>query len=155
MGALAYKTILLYIRRNRMNTNDLFRHAIGFDRLLNMFEGENIKPNGYPPYNIEILDDNHYVISMAVAGFKQNEIDITLHQGELTVEGQKVTHVNEKRQFVHRGIAERNFKQKFQLSDYVQVKGAKFEDGILHISLLKEVPEALKPQKIKIMNPES
>tara|TARA_R110002167_G_scaffold202049_1_gene405775 strand:- start:4398 stop:4820 length:423 start_codon:yes stop_codon:yes gene_type:complete len=135
-----------------MNTNDLFRQTIGFDRLFNLLEGGATRENGYPPYNIEILDENHYVVSLAIAGFKENEIDITLHQGELMVEGKKEKddQKEQNRKFVHRGIAERNFKQSFQLSDHVKVKGAKFEDGILHVALLKEVPKELQPQKIAI-----
>ncbi|WP_116963459.1 Hsp20 family protein [Fastidiosibacter lacustris] len=133
-----------------MNTLDsLVRNAIGFDRLFALAEAG--KPISYPPYNIEVLGKQDYLISMAIAGFNESEIDITVHQGKLTVTGSKIDD-NKERKFIHRGIAERSFTHTFELADHIEVKGAQFENGILNISLIKEVPEAMQPKKIKINN---
>ncbi|WP_151193534.1 Hsp20 family protein [Cysteiniphilum sp. JM-1] len=131
-----------------MNTLDaLVRNAIGFDRLFAL--AETGKPTSYPPYNIEVLGEHDYLISMAIAGFKESEIDIVVHQGKLTVTGNK-NEDSKERKFIHRGIAERSFTHTFELADHIEVKDAQFENGILNISLLKEIPEAMQPKKIKI-----
>ena len=135
---------------SNFNLNPLFRSTVGFDRLFDMLNSEAPQTNGYPPYNIEIVEDNKYVISMAVAGFKDAEIDITSHEGKLTIKGNKKADDKKDRKFVHRGIAERSFTQTFELADHVEVKSAKLEDGILNIGLVREVPEKLKPKKISI-----
>jgi len=131
-----------------MNTLDtLVRNAIGFDRLFAL--AENTKTTSYPPYNIEVISDNEYLISMAVAGFKENEIDITVHNGKLTVIGNK-SNDNSKRKFLHQGIAERSFTHTFELSDHIEVDGADFKNGMLDINLVRNIPESMKPKKIKI-----
>ena len=135
---------------SNFNLNPLFRSTVGFDRLFDMLNSETSQTNSYPPYNIEVIEENKYVISMAVAGFKESEIDITSHEGKLTVKGNKKPEEKKDRKFVHRGIAERSFTQSFELADHVEVKSAKLEDGILNIGLVREVPEKLKPRKISI-----
>jgi molecular chaperone IbpA len=137
-----------------MNTFDfspLFRSAIGFDRLTNALESAYRSDNnaGYPPYNIELLEENHYRISLAVAGFKEDELDIEIKNGRLTVSGEQKDS-SEDKQYLHHGIANRNFERSYQLADYVQVKDAELKDGLLHIDLVREIPEAMKPRKIAI-----
>ncbi len=129
----------------------LYRSAIGFDRLFNLVE--NNAPNnngGYPPYNIEQQDENHYRITMAVAGFAEEQLDITQQQNTLLVKGNKAAELNTERRFLYQGIADRNFERKFQLADHVNVIGAAMENGLLHIELEREVPEEMKPRKISI-----
>ena len=131
---------MLTIRSKNINTNtldSLFRNAIGFDRLFALAESN--KSNGYPPpYNIEILSKNDYLISMAIAGFKEQEIDITVHRDKLIVSGNKAEDKSQ-RNFIHRGIAERSFTHTFELAErIIEVTDAQFENGILNISLLKE-----------------
>lgn len=135
---------------NNLNLNPLFRSTVGFDRLFDMLNTESSQTNSYPPYNIEIVGENQYLISMAVAGFKEDEIDITSHEGKLTIKGNKNAEERKDRKFLHRGIAERSFTQEFELADHVKVKAAKLEDGILNIGLVREIPEAMKPRKINI-----
>ncbi|MEJ2212824.1 MAG: Hsp20 family protein [Gammaproteobacteria bacterium] len=137
-----------------MNTFDftpLFRSAIGFDRLTNALENAYRSDNnsGYPPYNIELLEENHYRISLAVAGFKEDELDIEIKNGRLTVSGAQKDG-SEDKQYLHHGIANRNFERSYQLADYVRVKDAELKDGLLHIDLVREIPEAMKPRKIAI-----
>jgi molecular chaperone IbpA len=137
-----------------MNTFDftpLFRSAIGFDRLTNALENAYRSDNnsGYPPYNIELLEENHYRISLAVAGFKEDELDIEIKNGRLTVSGAQKDG-SEDKQYLHHGIANRNFERSYQLADYVSVKDAELKDGLLHIDLVREIPEAMKPRKIAI-----
>ncbi len=105
----------------------------------------------YPPYNIEALEENTYRISMAVAGFSEAELDITSLENELLVKGSKAEQ-KEKRRYLHQGIAERNFERKFQLADYVNVVSAEVENGLLHIVLRKDLPEAKKPRQIEVVN---
>lgn len=137
-----------------MNTIDLaplYRSTIGFDRLASLLDNalntEAVSP-GYPPYNIEVLEDNHYSITLAVAGFDESELDIKVENGVLTVRGQKAA--DEKRKYLHQGIAYRKFERKFNLADYVEVKDADLANGLLTISLIKEIPEAMKPRNISI-----
>ena len=137
-----------------MNTFDftpLFRSAIGFDRLTNALENAYRTDNNsvYPPYNIELLEENHYRISLAVAGFKDDELDIEIKNGRLTVSGAQKDG-SEDKQYLHQGIANRNFERSYQLADYVRVKDAELKDGLLHIDLVREIPEAMKPRKIAI-----
>ena len=129
----------------------LYRSAIGFDRIASMLENINHSgnQNGYPPYNIELLDENSYRITMAVAGFQDEELDIESKENMLTVKGKKSEDKTE-RQYLYQGIAERNFERRFQLADYVRVTGAAMENGLLHIELIREIPEAMKPRKIDI-----
>ncbi|MCF7355463.1 Hsp20 family protein [Vibrio sp. CK2-1] len=128
----------------------LYRNAIGFDRLLNLMETNNAKntSGGYPPYNIEKKDDNHYRITMAVAGFSEEHLDITQHENMLIVRGERQP--EEGKNYVYQGIAERDFERKFQLADYVKVLGANMENGLLHVDLEREIPEAMQPRKIAI-----
>ncbi|MGO2404053.1 Hsp20 family protein [Vibrio litoralis] len=128
----------------------LYRNAIGFDRLLNLMETNNAKntSGGYPPYNIEKKDDNHYRITMAVAGFSEEHLDITQHENMLIVRGERQP--EEGKNYVYQGIAERDFERKFQLADYVKVLGANMENGLLHVDLECEIPETMQPRKIAI-----
>ncbi len=135
-----------------VDLSPLYRTAIGFDRLAGMLENANrLESAGYPPYNIEVIGEDRYQITMAVAGFSDDELSIESKQNELTVSGQKAEDAErEERKFLHRGIANRNFERKFQLADHVFVKGARMEHGLLHIELYRELPEALKPRSISI-----
>ncbi|MFQ2200022.1 Hsp20 family protein [Aeromonas hydrophila] len=127
----------------------LYRSAIGFDRLANLIESAASNGNaGYPPYNIEQLGDSDYRISMAVAGFTQEELELNFQENLLTVKGNK--QADSERNYLYQGIAERGFERRFQLADYVRVKGADLKNGLLHIDLVREVPEAMKPRKIEI-----
>ncbi len=133
-----------------VDLSPLYRTAIGFDRLAGMLENANrLESAGYPPYNIEVTGEDEYQITMAVAGFTDDELSIESKQTELTVSGEKVGPEDD-RQFLHRGIATRSFERKFQLADHVFVKGARLEHGLLHIELYRELPEALKPRSISI-----
>jgi len=129
----------------------LFRSAIGFDRLADALESAHRTDNsgGYPPYNIELVGEDEYRITMAVAGFNQSELDIEVKQNILRVNGAK-KETAENRHFLHRGIANRSFERSFQLADHVRVDGAEIVDGLLHIQLLREIPEAMKPRRIEI-----
>ena len=128
----------------------LFRSSIGFDRLPSLFDSIRLtdKHTNYPPYNIELVEENKYVISMAVAGFRKDEIDIVSEQNSLVIKGQK-TEKSEK-SYLHQGIAERDFERRFRLADHVRVTNAGLENGILTIELVRELPEAMKPRKIDI-----
>ncbi|WGW00393.1 Hsp20 family protein [Vibrio sp. YMD68] len=128
----------------------LYRNAIGFDRLFNLMEANNTKSTqgGYPPYNIEQQDENNYRITMAVAGFSEEQIDITQKENMLIVRGERKP--EEGKNYVYQGIAERDFERKFQLADYVKVNGATMENGLLHVDLEREIPEAMQPRKIAI-----
>ena len=127
----------------------LYRSAIGFDRLATLIESAASNGNaGYPPYNIEQLGDSDYRISMAVAGFTQEELELSFQENLLTVKGSKQADTG--RNYLYQGIAERGFERRFQLADYVRVKGADLKNGLLHIELVREVPEAMKPRKIEI-----
>jgi molecular chaperone IbpA len=129
----------------------LYRSAIGFDRLaqlLNDAQRSDAQPS-YPPYNIELVSEDQYRIVMALAGFDRNEIDITTERDSLHIVGRKQRDGVE-RTYLHRGIAARDFEQRFQLANHVKVSGASFNNGMLTIELQREVPEALKPRKIAI-----
>lgn len=132
----------------------LYRSTVGFDRLVSLLDqmsGPETAQNSYPPYNIERLDENAYRISIAVAGFDANDISIESKQSTLTVKGQQGTNEAEDAgSFLYRGIAARNFERRFQLADYVEVTSANLENGLLHIDLVREIPEAMKPRKIEI-----
>lgn len=133
-----------------VDLSPLYRTAIGFDRLAGMLENANrLESAGYPPYNIEVTGEDEYQITMAVAGFTDDELSIESKQTELTVSGEKARSEDDCK-FLHRGIATRSFERKFQLADHVFVKGARLEHGLLHIELYRELPEALKPRSISI-----
>ena len=129
----------------------LYRSAVGFDRLAALLDqaARNEGPTGYPPYNIETVGENAYRIEIAVAGFKPEELNIEAKEGTLTVQGRKAAN-DEVKRYLHRGLAERNFERRFQLADYVVVTGAELADGLLSISLERQLPEALKPRRIEI-----
>ncbi|WP_019025906.1 Hsp20 family protein [Colwellia piezophila] len=139
--------------RNTTDFSPLYRSFIGFDHLAGLIEKASRadKQSSYPPYNIQLLTQDTYRVSMAVAGFSEQELDIETKQSNLIVTGIKAaTKDQTEKKFLHQGIAERNFERKFQLGDHVKVIGAYMENGLLHIDLEREVPEALKPRKIAI-----
>lgn len=128
----------------------LYRSTVGFDRLFNMLDNFDRvdSATGFPPYNIEKQDENAYRITLAVAGFSETEIDIEVKEQSLKITGRKQN--DETTEYLHRGIAGRAFEQTFQLADHVEVTGAAFENGLLHIDLKRELPEKMKPRKIEI-----
>lgn len=132
----------------------LYRSTVGFDRLASMLDramSVDVNQNGYPPYNIEKTDENAYRISVAVAGFTDDELSIEMREGQLVISARKTdAEVKEDRTYLHRGIAARSFEKRFHLADHVRATGARTENGILHVDLVREVPEALKPRKIAI-----
>lgn len=137
-----------------MNTIDLtplYRSSIGFDHFGSLLDSalSSEQSAGYPPYNIEVVDENKYSITLALAGFDETDIDIQTEKGVLTVKGKKESAAEEK-QFLHQGIANRSFERKFNLADHVEVQGASLEKGLLTINLLREIPEAMKPKTIQI-----
>jgi molecular chaperone IbpA len=128
----------------------LYRSTVGFDRLAQLMDSVGaLDTDGYPPYNIERLGDNEYRITMAVAGFDSDEFKVEVKESALLVSGEKKPEDKE-RVFLHRGIAARNFERRFQLADYVEVKGADFKDGLLHIDLVRNLPERMKPRTVAI-----
>ncbi|MEN3227240.1 Hsp20 family protein [Methylorubrum rhodesianum] len=129
----------------------LFRSSVGFDRLLDLLsQAERAEATAaWPPYNIEKVAEDEYRITMAVAGFTSDEIELTQHDTALLVSGQKKSQESE-RQYLHRGIAARTFRQTFNLAEHVRVTGATLENGLLTVDLKREVPEALKPHRITI-----
>ena len=131
----------------------LYRSSVGFDHLFSLLDSARRLDQGnnsYPPYNIESTGEDSYRISMAVAGFKQSELNIELKENALTVTG--VNDREESKKFLYQGIAARNFERRFQLADYVKVVNAKLENGLLHIDLKREIPEAKKPRTIEIQS---
>lgn len=130
----------------------LYKSAVGFDRLAQILDAATRSEDGqptYPPYNIESRGENQYRITMAVAGFDRSEVEIEVDQGLLKISGKKGDPVDN-RQYLHRGIAARDFLRKFQLADYIRVESATMENGLLHVELVREIPEAMKPRKIAI-----
>jgi molecular chaperone IbpA len=133
-----------------LNLDPFWRSSVGFDRILDLMdESLRLQPeNSYPPYNILRTGENSYRVSLAVAGFKPDQISVTVQQNTLVITGrenQKTEH-----DYMHRGIAARDFERRFSLADFVEVKEATFEDGLLQIDLVREVPEAMKPKRIEI-----
>jgi len=130
----------------------LYRSTVGFDRfasLLDQVTSSDSGSNSYPPYNIEKTDEDSYRITLAVAGFSDADLNIESKEGQLVVSGKKVPAEGDV-QYLHRGIAERAFERRFQLADHVKAVGAVTENGLLHVDLVREVPEALKPKTIQI-----
>lgn len=141
--------------RTATDLSPLYRSFIGFDHLAGLMDKASRaeKQSSYPPYNIELLAEDKYRITMAIAGFTEDELDIESEQNTLVIIGTKATNnENKTRKFLHQGIAERSFERKFQLGDHVKVISANLENGLLHIDLEREIPEALKPRKIAINN---
>lgn len=134
-----------------LDLSPLYRSSVGFDRFGSLLNSALQEKNsaGYPPYNIEALDENQYAITLAVAGFKQAELDIQTENGALTVRGNK-EHDSNTSNFLHKGIAQRSFERKFNLADHVEVVNANLADGLLSIELVREIPEAMKPKSITI-----
>ena len=133
----------------------LYRSTVGFDRMFSMldqFGGVDASVPNYPPYNIERTGENAYRISVAVAGFTDADLSIEAKENTLTIRGEKQMNDEETRELLYRGIAARNFERSFQLADYVEVRGANLENGLLHVDLVREVPEVMKPRVIPIMN---
>jgi molecular chaperone IbpA len=129
----------------------LYRSTVGFDRLFSMLDGFEAAP-GYPPYNIERTGENDYRITVAVAGFGESELSIESKENTLTIKGEKQVKQDTAAEVLYQGIAARAFERVFQLADYVQVKGAALENGLLHVDLVREIPEAKKPRQIAIGN---
>ena len=130
----------------------LFRSTIGFDRLTRLIDAASQVDSGspaYPPYNIEATGENAYRLTMALAGFGSSDLEITAKEGALVVTG-KARKEDESKHYLHRGIARRAFERRFQLADHIRVAGASLDNGLLHVDLVREVPEALKPRKIEI-----
>ncbi|WP_417678541.1 Hsp20 family protein [Roseibium sp.] len=127
----------------------LHRSTIGFDRLFSMLDSANSETPSYPPYNIERTGENNYRITMAVAGFAEADLSLEAKEHVLTIKGEKKEE-DETRDILYRGIASRAFERRFQLAEHVRVEGAHLENGLLHIDLVREIPEAMKPRKIEI-----
>ncbi|MFK8034490.1 MAG: Hsp20 family protein [Hyphomicrobiales bacterium] len=137
------------------DVSPLYRSTVGFDRLFKLLDGmatSETPGSSYPPYNIERTGENAYRISMAVAGFSEEELSIESRENSLTIKGEKPEVENNERDVLYQGIAGRSFERRFQLADYVNVSGAALENGLLHIELIRELPEAMKPRKIAIAN---
>jgi molecular chaperone IbpA len=140
---------------SQFDLTPFYRSAIGLDRMANLFDSlsesaQSQQPN-WPPYNIEKEGETNYRITMAVAGFSEAELDITLHEQMLIIAGQTAdTPEAECREYLYRGIASRQFERRFQLADFIQIKSAELKDGLLNINLVREIPEAMKPRKIEI-----
>jgi molecular chaperone IbpA len=133
--------------------NPLYRSTVGFDRLFGLLDSLSGDTRGetYPPYNIERTGENAYRITMAVAGFGQDDLSIEAKENVLTVKGEKKAETeDDEKELLYRGIASRAFERRFQLADYVEVKGADLVNGLLHVDLVREIPEAMKPRSIAI-----
>ena len=130
----------------------LYRSTVGFDRMFSLLDSmsQSENTNTYPPYNIERTGEDAYRITMAVAGFEEKDLSIEAKQNTLTVKAEKEADGNEDREVLFRGIATRSFERRFQLADHVEVRSASLENGLLHIDLVREIPEAMKPRKIEI-----
>jgi molecular chaperone IbpA len=138
----------------------VFRTAIGFDRMANlvdnMLTGQTEAQSNWPPYNIEKHGEDHYRISMAVAGFAEDDLEVTIHDQTLIVSGnQDDVEAPEDVAYLHRGIAGRNFERRFQLADFIEIKGASINDGLLHIDIERVIPETMKPRRINISSAEN
>ena len=143
---------------NTIDLSPLYRNSIGFDRMASLLDSAltaETAASDYPPYNIEIHDEHRYSISMAVAGFFQSELDVSVEKGVLTVRGHKTKEDVEEHQYLHQSIANRAFERKFSLAEYVEVTNADLSNGLLSISLVKEIPEAMKPKNIAIHQKEN
>ena len=141
---------------DRFDFSPLFRSTIGFDRMARLVDAAtrvDTTAMSYPPYNIEKTGEDSYRLTMAVAGFAPDELDITVHEGTLIVTG-KAQRDDEEARYLHHGIARRAFERRFSLADHLKVTGASMDNGLLHVDLVREVPEAMKPRHIKIAGSE-
>ena len=138
---------------DRFDFSPLFRSTIGFDRLARLVDSATRFDGGapaYPPYNIETTGEDAYRLTMAVAGFARDEIDITVQENSLVISGKAQKEEAEDGRYLHRGIARRAFERRFSLADHIKVNGASMDNGLLHVDLVREVPEEAKPRQIKI-----
>lgn len=136
----------------KIDLTPLYASTVGFDRfgsLLDAAMSADRQGAGYPPYDIERVEDNKYTISIAVAGFRESELDVQVENGVLTVRGKKEA-PKQDAQYLHRGIATRSFERKFNLADHVEVHDAKLDNGLLELHLVREIPEAMKPRRIPL-----
>jgi len=136
-----------------LDFSPLFRHSVGFDRMQNLLdsaEQRETSTNSYPPYNIEQFDDDNYRITMAVAGFSEADLDLTVTENSLVVTGKLSDETPENAKYLHHGIAGRAFERRFQLADHIKIKGAELVNGMLSIDLEREIPEEKKPRKIAV-----
>ncbi len=136
-----------------IDLSPLYRSSIGFDRMGSLLDSAlrtEKTGTGYPPYDIEVHGENDYSITLAVAGFEESELDIQVEKGVLSVRGKKETGNGKDRNYLYQGIANRSFERKFNLADFIEVTGADLNNGLLTISLMKEIPEAMKPKSIAI-----
>lgn len=135
-----------------IDLSPLYRHTIGYDRFASLLDsalrGEPVGST-YPPYNIEVVEEDRYAITLAVAGFSRDELEIELEKGVLSIRGKKNPEKT-RHNYLHHGIAFRSFERKFNLAEHVEVSGAEYRDGLLIVNLLRRVPEAMKPQRIEI-----
>ena len=141
----------------RIDLTPFYRSAIGFDRMANLvdnlFHTSDSGNSNFPPYNIEKIGETDYRITMAVAGFDENELDVTIHDGTLIVTGRSEQETaDDDKTFLYRGIAGRQFERRFQLADFIEIKSANLNKGLLHINLKRDIPEKIKPRKISIDN---
>ena len=139
----------------RIDLTPFYRSAIGFDRMANLvdnlFHTSEAGNTNFPPYNIEKIGETDYRITMAVAGFGESELDVTIHDGTLIITGRSEQEaVDDDKTFLYRGIAGRQFERRFQLADFIEIKSASLNKGLLHINLKREIPEKMKPRKISI-----
>jgi len=135
-----------------IDLSPLYRSSVGFDRFGSMLDSamrSEKTSTGYPPYDIEVYDENEYAITLAVAGFEESELDIQVEKGVLSVRGKKADGEGQ-RNYLYQGIANRSFERKFNLADFIEVTGADLNNGLLKINLVKEIPEAMKPKSISI-----
>lgn len=136
----------------KIDLTPLYANTVGFDRfgsLLDAALSADRQSAGYPPYDIELVGENKYAITLAVAGFQDSEIDVQVEKGVLTIRGKKDEPRKDSR-YLHRGIATRSFERKFNLADHVEVTNAQLDNGLLSITMVKEIPEAMKPRKIPV-----
>jgi len=136
----------------KIDLTPLYANTVGFDRfgsLLDAALSADRQAAGYPPYDIELVGENRYAITLAVAGFQESEIDVQVEKGVLTVRGRREEQTKDSR-YLHRGIATRSFERKFNLADHVEVVSAQMDNGLLKIALVKEIPEAMKPRTIPV-----
>ena len=137
---------------NRIDLTPLYRSSVGYDRfgsLLDAASQTEKASSGYPPYNIEVVEENNYAITVAVAGFKEAEIELQVENSVLTVRGKKEA-LEASKNYLHQGIATHSFERKFNLADHIEVVNADMADGLLVVHLVKEIPEAMKPRKIAV-----
>ena len=140
-----------------IDLSPLHRFAVGFDRMQRQFDHLqrlDDTANTYPPYNIETLDEDNYRVTLAVAGFTENELDVTIKENTLFISG-KQEPKDDNKTFLHHGIAGRNFERRFELADHIKVLSASLENGLLHVHLNREIPEEMKPRTVKISRQET